>query len=597
MKCNIYKVNTYSSGTVLKFRGNIITFPQTPEKLLDILPNIPTSDTIQILFIGTKQPTLVDINKLFNVNRNRVKTALIWLIANNPLYSHCNISENNMSQLPENGVPEFVLKNIQLLKADDSNFQEPRGYSIINSNSKEILDQDPGVDIELDSMALFETNEAIKLEFLDKLVILKKKIQPGDNEKNLLKNIVTIPHGPNPMSEINNPDLLISAYPHLFPYGMGSFCDPDRKVKLSTREHLEYLLELDDSRFQHDKTFQNVVFNIIQRSDARQQIFLMVKKKNFSKFVNDFKKVTLEDLENLAKNYEKTKQLDPKSIFVKLFNNVHSASVKVQGSKASLYNRRMQLKSEIIKFSLPDIYMTINPADPHNPLLLMLANEKIDLDSCSIAKSWARMNIVKRNPYAQAKFFDMIISNFISHVLCYSPENCKEGVLGPVRAYDGVVEANDRGALHGHFLIFLQKCLTPLELGLKLKDPLFRQLLSKWIDSIIKCDLDEYNIREIVPSTVHPCARSLNLDLSQPESDLTKIFKIAVFNIVTASNFHKCCGHCKDSFCETCRYGYPKDLVENTTINEKTGEIIIKRNDPNINFFNGKSIVFNNNYI
>ena len=56
------------------------------------------------------------------------------------------------------------------------------------------------------------------------------------------------------MSEINNPDLLISAYPHLFPYGMGSFCDPDRKVKLSIREHLEYLLELDDSRFQHDKT-------------------------------------------------------------------------------------------------------------------------------------------------------------------------------------------------------------------------------------------------------------------------------------------------------------------------------------------------------
>ncbi len=58
-----------------------------------------------------------------------------------------------------------------MLKADDSNFQEPRGYSIINSNSKEILDQDPGVDIELDSIALFETNEAIKLEFLDKLVI------------------------------------------------------------------------------------------------------------------------------------------------------------------------------------------------------------------------------------------------------------------------------------------------------------------------------------------------------------------------------------------------------------------------------------------
>ena len=52
IKMNIYKFNTYSSGKVLKFRGNVIAFPQDPKQLLNILPDIPDSETYQILFVG-----------------------------------------------------------------------------------------------------------------------------------------------------------------------------------------------------------------------------------------------------------------------------------------------------------------------------------------------------------------------------------------------------------------------------------------------------------------------------------------------------------------------------------------------------------------
>jgi hypothetical protein len=37
----------------------------------------------------------------------------------------------------------------------------------------------------------------------------------------------------------------------------------------------------------------------------------------------------------------------------------------------------MDLKSYLIKFGLPLFYITINPADVHNPLILMIANEEI----------------------------------------------------------------------------------------------------------------------------------------------------------------------------------------------------------------------------
>jgi hypothetical protein len=585
VKCNIYKINTYSSGNVLKFRGNIITFPQTPIKLLDILPNIPTAETIQILFIGTQRPKIFDLKKLFNVRRDKVKTAIEWLIKNNHLYKNCRLSNINLLEIPIDGVPQFIIEQIEIVPSDDTYFQAPKSYTMINSNSCEIMETDPGTNIELDSYGLFETTEAIKLDFMDTLLLVKQKMNQGANNIKLIKNIITIPHGENPLSEINNPDLLISSFPHLFPYAIGGFYFPERKTKLSAREHINYLFQIEDLRYQHDKSFKHVIFNQIQRAEARKQIFLMLKRKDFRYFVNEFKFLTIQTLESQADNYRKTGKIDSNSIISKMFSKVHSASVHVQGSKASLFNRRLDLKSYIIKFGTPMFYITINPADVHNPLMLFLANEPITLSSCSIQNAFLRMNIVKRNPIAQAKFFDLIIKTFISEVLCFSINSEKEGILGKVDAYYGLIEAGDRGAQHAHFLQWIKTDLSLSEMGEKLKCENFHKLVCDWTDSLIKSDLDDFLETETIQSNIHPCCRTLNLDLTRPINELDRIYKIATREIVSVSQQHKCSFTCKNDFTHACRFHFPQELVEKTLIDIKTGKIDYKRSNPNINWF------------
>ena len=43
---------------------------------------------------------------MFRVRRWKVREALMWLKANNPLYTDIEISEERLLELPEDGVPE-----------------------------------------------------------------------------------------------------------------------------------------------------------------------------------------------------------------------------------------------------------------------------------------------------------------------------------------------------------------------------------------------------------------------------------------------------------------------------------------------------------
>jgi hypothetical protein len=48
---NMIKLDTKGASG---FRGNVITFPQNPDKILQILPQLPTSNELQILFTEKK---------------------------------------------------------------------------------------------------------------------------------------------------------------------------------------------------------------------------------------------------------------------------------------------------------------------------------------------------------------------------------------------------------------------------------------------------------------------------------------------------------------------------------------------------------------
>jgi hypothetical protein len=603
IRMNIYKYNTYTSGSVLKFRGNVIAFPQDPIELLQTLPNLPNSEDIQILFIGKNQPTIIDLNKLFNVRKQiGIVNPIKWLQINNWIYKQITITRSKLDELADNGVPNFILKNIQNVTSDDLNFQENKGYDGINSNSKDILDNDPNDIVELDCRLLCQHNEALELEYLQKLILVSKNMKKTTNQNILVnqinsaqiisntntryRDVITIPHGSEPLNEIKNPILLIASYPHLFPYGKGGFHDPTRKIKLTAREHLQYFLELEDDRFRKDKTFHCVVFNQIQRAECRNRINLMIRRKDFNNFAREFKFIKQEDIQKAVDDYVKTNKINISSTIGKLLSKVQNASVKVQGSKASLYDRRMDMKSYIIHWGLPLFYLTINPADVHHPLFLFMAGESISLNSLTIKNSFQRMNIVKQNPYTQAKFFNKIMKSFIDYILCYNDTQPTEGLLGLVKAYYAVIEAADRGSLHSHLLIWIHTGLNTVDLARKLKDPTFIERLITYIDSLIKCDLSEFNVRESINQDIHdihPCCRDLVLNSNQEFKQKIMIYILAIYLIVMSCNIHKCGTYCLNN--NICRYGYPKSLIAKTTVDTITGEISIKRADFNTNNF------------
>jgi hypothetical protein len=62
----------------------------------------------------------------------------------------------------------------------------------------------------------------------------------------------------------------------------------------------------------------------------------------------------------------------------RLLNIIQNCSGQVQGTKASLRYRRNDLKGYIIRFGVPQLFITINPADIHSPLMLFIAGEPIN---------------------------------------------------------------------------------------------------------------------------------------------------------------------------------------------------------------------------
>ena len=268
-----------------------------------------------------------------------------------------------------------------------------------------------------------------------------------------------------------------------------------RKVKISYRKHVVHLLTLHCDRFRTNNSFSFVCFNIIQRTESRANINLLIKKKDFASFSKDLKSITIDELNLMATDYIKNQKFNLKSPINRLFQKVQSASACVQGSRASLKHRRNDIRAYMIHFGLPTFYITINPVDVHNPLILFIGGLKIDLDSLSLERSIFRSNFVKKNHFLQAIYFNMVIDAFLDYIIGYSNDVLKSnGILGTTEANYGIVDSQRRGSLHAHFMFWLHNNFTPEELKEKLLCPIFLDKLVKYLESIIKCDFEDFKI-------------------------------------------------------------------------------------------------------
>ncbi len=116
-------------------RGNVSTYRLDPRQVASMIdgrlyppPAKILSATIGVTFVGPKGHRDPTMPAMFRVRRWKVKEALIWLKANNPLYADIEISEERLLQLPEDGVPEELTMTAKYSTDTEAIDKEHDGY-------------------------------------------------------------------------------------------------------------------------------------------------------------------------------------------------------------------------------------------------------------------------------------------------------------------------------------------------------------------------------------------------------------------------------------------------------------------------------------
>ncbi|KIO23835.1 hypothetical protein M407DRAFT_77695, partial [Tulasnella calospora MUT 4182] len=180
-------------------------------------------------------------------------------------------------------------------------------------------------------------------------------------------------------------------------------------------------------------------------------------------------------------------------------------------------------------------------------------------------------------------------------------DNPVGGLFGKVSGYYGTIEAQGRGSLHCHMLIWISGSLGPDELRSKLQNnDEFKNSLFAWLDDLIKTNLPGSEapvskadaVFEKRPATErHPCTtRSEFLEL---ERQFDTEFQRQLYRIVIDSNWHfhrETCwkylrqGEKKDD--EHCRMRMNGSTRPQNELDPETGGILPRQSHPWINAYN-----------
>ncbi len=230
-----------------------------------------------------------------------------------------------MNELPDNDIPDSLWVTMNISSNVDASNSCRSGYTndnLVNidsetSSNKDIIDEslisDENCDVDetiiaLSCSALIDVDGTdtstsdIQNHILNNSFIEKKDSKTSDN------TYYMIPHSEKPVNQYGNPLLLLGLFPTLFPYGLGSPDNPNRKIKTSYKTHLQYLLSYHDKRFERHHSFIFVVFNMLQRRNACYSAKLMMSQPYSQSYAEQISKVKSVDVEEALKIISKKKK-------------------------------------------------------------------------------------------------------------------------------------------------------------------------------------------------------------------------------------------------------------------------------------------------
>jgi hypothetical protein len=168
----------------------------------------------------------------------------------------------------------------------------------------------------------------------------------------------------------------------------------------------------------------------------------------------------------------------------RLLHDVESIATRVPGSFAQKLKLRAEIRGLIIRYGMPAFWITINPSDLRNPLVLIFAGVEFSGDIFAAANSAIREATATSNPIAVAEFFHHVCKAIFDSLL--ASNTGKVGILGDVSNHYGVVETNGRGMLHLHALVWVKGNLGFKTLRKRvLEDATFAASMISYLEKII----------------------------------------------------------------------------------------------------------------
>lgn len=596
-------------------RGNVMILPQDVAQLNDVIPASTESlwDTMSVLFVTNRKVEKLKLERLYPVlvRKSRVSRLARFLTRRN---THYRLEE---------GFQGFSQENLDLIHGPDK---------------AEVDDGIPAC-VEIGQFVMNEATEGATSDYTFRNIVDGE----SDLERGLLMENVGFTSGDNTTVSYNHmkmravqhcleggkfirsiagsqmiPDfentrLLAWLFPHLDPWGIMGFHHPLRAKKLSMREQVEYFLAVEDSRFEADADFAFVYFNILQKKSVYENVQFSVPYYQHQQIVDQLMAIDQKQLLELQKRFARDPSYRPQSSTEKaillVLAKVGLVTYKIPGTTAYKLAMRNEIRAMINYKGTPTLFITLNPADTHNPLVRLLSGEDIVLEDVTRGEDlddWGRKLVVAKNPRACAIFFHIMMKKFISVILRHGRNG--RGLFGVCNGYYGTVEAQGRGTLHCHMLIWLDGHLSPQRLRDTMEgSDVYRDRMFQWLESIIHCELMDSKEMIIEPPGVtlqkpnrseetgdpHPGVVASPSIIALGEDEFHNEYIAMVNSLVKEYNWHVHSATCwkylkssqphNDAHCRMRMDGKTRAV---TSIDPETRSILLRRLHPRIAPYN-----------
>ena len=282
----------------------------------------------------------------------------------------------------------------------------------------------------------------------------------GDDFGNTVGDLVCIPHSNETFANEYEIDHVYKAFPKVFPFGRGGFSDTRRKKTLGWEAHMKWMLQQSHARFAEHEIFMFVIFNILQRRKICLGAKLTTSRVNLPKVAALLRNTDYASVRQALTNDVDSGQIHTLSdpILRQLMESTAIANGLVRGSRHYITNRRNEIRGLFARFEGPKFFITINPDDCRHPLILSLRGDMRNRWKPTVTSEFARYcrlrsKLVADNPVLQAEFFDMIFRAVIDSLFGFGRES-RLGIFGKVVAHYHIIEAQGKGTLHAHGLIW-----------------------------------------------------------------------------------------------------------------------------------------------